>query len=93
MKGGLVKRSLWVAGPVVGCLLLAMFAGLATASHRLPTTTTITCPHRVTYTGRHPLEGGGGQRPYGWNNILNVRSVILREEPRVPVLRSYVSGR
>jgi len=73
MKGGLVKRSLWVAGPLVACLLLAMFASLATASNRLSTTTTITCPHRVTYTGLAQTPCTASVTGPGLNQTLTVR--------------------
>src|SRR5271167_4602875 len=73
MKGGLVKRSFWVAGPVVGCLLLAMFASLATASNRLPTTTTISCPHSVTYSGLPQAPCTASVTGTGLNQTLTVR--------------------
>ena len=43
--------------------------------------------------GDTALRNAGWPENTGWNNILNVRSVIVEAEPHMPVLRSFVNGR
>ncbi len=87
-----MKRSLWAVAAATAVVLLALFAGLASAAPRLPTTTTIVCPASVTYTGLPQTPCTASVTGTGLNQTLVVRYLRDNTDAGVVVAKAEFPG-